>query len=409
MTSGFLKTLIERFNMLWFVMALGLGGTSVAGFAVLNFAFPRPEGMKGLVSAEQLGPFAQSLGGAHAALYEYLRVHIAAFGVLHLVALAFVFSLFFAWRQKHSKLYAELREDTTRNAVTIAPALALGMTFNVLLSGGVFYSPWIRDNMQQLMGAALGFWGLLFAYTMLLALQIQKTYLERGFDVLKMHFGWLLIPFALAMSGVSGSGIAALAEDETIAKGAFLISLVPFTMAAFLALVKLVSIFRSQYRLGRPERIEFLPSFFVIIPLTTLLAITLYRYGHFFDHHFEGHLPAAYYSLVTAGAWAFQLWYLALGLLLLGAYFKNNLFSMKYFDESQWSLICPMVALAVLGAFVYKTTFSHPFILAAVGVFLVVDVVVIAWLASRQYMALVFRSKEREEGPALTESSAKVL
>jgi uncharacterized membrane protein YidH (DUF202 family) len=40
MTSGFFKTLVERFNMLWFVMALGLGGTSVAGFAVLNFAFP---------------------------------------------------------------------------------------------------------------------------------------------------------------------------------------------------------------------------------------------------------------------------------------------------------------------------------------------------------------------------------
>lgn len=407
MTSGFVKTLIERFNMLWFVMALGLGGTSVAGFAVLNFTFPRPEGLKGLVSAEQLGPFVQSLGGSHATLYEYLRVHIAAFGVLHLIALAFVFTLFFSWRQKHPKLYAELREDTTRNAVTIAPALALGMTFNVLLSGGVFYSPWIRDNMQQLMGPALGFWGVLFAYTMFLALRIQKTYLEKGFDVLKMHFGWLLIPFALAMSSVSGSGIAALAADETIAKGAFLLSLIPFTMAAFLALVKLVSIFRSQYRLGRPERIEFLPSFFVIIPLTTLLSITLYRYGHFFHHHFEGHIPAAYDSFVTAGAWAFQLWYLALGLLLLGAYFKNNLFSMKYFDESQWSLICPMVALAVLGAFVYKTTFPHPIVLAAVGVFLVADVVVIAWLASRQYMALVSRSREPREGLSLAESAAK--
>jgi len=404
MSSSIGKTLVDRFNMLWFVMALGLGGTSVAGFAVLNYAFPRPEGMKGLVSAGTLGPHAEQLGGTYQALFEYMRVHIAFFGVLHLAALALVFGLFLAWRRQFPERYLELREDTTRNAVTIAPALALGMTFNVFLVGGAFFSPWIHGNMQEVMGIALGVWGLLFVYTMFLALRIQKTYLDRGFDVLKMHFGWLLIPFALAMTAVSGSGIAALAHDPMIAKAAFLLSLMPFTMAGFLGLVKLVSVFRSQYRLGRPERIEFLPSFFIIIPIATLLAITLFRYGHFFDHQLAGHLPEAYYALVTAGGWAFQLWYLALGVLLLGAYFKNHLFSMKYFDESQWGLICPMVALAVLGTFVYKTVFPSPFVLAVIGVFLVTDVIVLAWIASRQYMALVLRTKdaaqEREDLPA---------
>jgi tellurite resistance protein TehA-like permease len=400
MTQGFLKTLVDRFNMLWFVMALGLGGTSVAGFAVLNYMFPRPDGMKGLVSAHILGPHAQSLGGSSQALFQYLQVHIAAFGLLHIAALALVFGLFVAWRRKHPERYRELRQDTTRNAVTIAPALALGMTFNVLLTGGAFYSPWVHGNMQQVMGLGLAIWGALFLYTMFLALRIQKTYLEKGFDVLKMHFGWLLIPFALAMTAVSGSGIAALAKDPMIAKAAFMLALIPFTMAGFLGLVKLVSVFRSQYRLGRPERIEFLPSFFVIIPIVTLLAITLFRFGHFFDHHYAGHLPQAYYVLVTAGGWAFQLWYLALGVVLLGAYFKNNLFSMKYFDESQWSLICPMVALSVLGTFVYKTTLSSPVVFAIVLLFTVLDVVVIAWIASRQYMALVSRSRERIEVPA---------
>ncbi len=400
MTHGFLKTLVDRFNMLWFVMALGLGGTSVAGFAVLNYTFPRPEGMKGLVSAHTLGPHAESLGGSALALFQYMQVHIATFGLLHIGALAFVFGLFVAWRRKHPERYRELRQDTTRNAVTIAPALALGMTFNVLLTGGAFYSPWVSTNLQQIMGLGLAVWFALFLYTMFLALRIQKTYLEKGFDVLKMHFGWLLIPFALAMTAVSGSGIAALAKDPLIAKAAFMLSLIPFTMAAFLGLVKLVSVFRSQYRLGRPERIEFLPSFFVIIPIVTLLAITLFRYGHFFDHQFGGHLPEGYYVLVTAGGWAFQLWYLALGVLLLGAYFKNNLFSMKYFDESQWSLICPMVALSVLGTFVYKTTLPSPMVFAIILLFTVLDVVVIAWIASRQYMALVSRSRERIDVPA---------
>lgn len=397
MSSGVFKTLVDRFNMLWFVMALGLGGTSVAGFAFLNYTFPRPEGMKGLVSAHTLGPHAAELGGVYQALYEYMRVHIVTFGVLHLAALGLVLGLFVAWRRSFPERYRELRSDTTRNAVTIAPALALGMTFNVFLVGGAFFSPWVHTNMQSIMGMALGVWALLFAYTMYLALQIQKAYLDKGFDVLKMHFGWLLIPFALGMTAVSGSGIAALAHDPLISKTAFLLSLMPFTMATFLTLVKLVSVFRSQYRLGRPERVEFLPSFFIIIPIVTLLAITVFRYGHFFDHQFEGHLPQAFFALTTAGGWAFQLWYLALGVLLLGAYFKNHLFSMKYFDESQWGLVCPMVALAVLGTFVYKTLLPHPAVLGAVGLFMVADVVVIAWLASRQYMALVSRTKEARQ------------
>jgi len=223
--------------------------------------------------------------------------------------------------------------------------------------------------------------------------------LETGFDVLKMHFGWLLQPFALAMLAVSGSGVAALAHDPMVSKAAFFLSLIPFTMAGFLLLVKLVSVFRSQYRLGKPDKVEFLPSFFIIIPIATLLAITLFRYGHFFDHQFGGHLPKAYFALVTAGAWAFELWYLVLGLFLLKGYMKNHLFNMRYFDESQWGLICPMVALSVLGAFVYKTLLPVPILQWTVFAFIVLDIFILAMLSVRQFRALVQRAKEDPDMP----------
>jgi hypothetical protein len=377
--------LAERFNLLWFIMTLGLGGTAIAGFAVLNYTFPRPEAAKGLAHLEMLNASVGAMDTGQRIVFEALRYHIASFSILHLVLLLFVGGLFIAWRRRHPEKYQALLSDNARNAVTIAPALAVGMSFNVALVGGYFYLPWVREHMQALMPYALAVWVLMLGYTMTLALQIQKAHLERGFDVLKMHFGWLLVPFALGMTAVSGAGVAALAHDPIIARTAFFLSLIPFSMASFLLLVKLLSIFRTQYRQGLSERIESLPSFFIVIPIVTLLAITVFRYGHFFDHHFTGtQLPEGFFALVTGLGWAFELWYLALGLVLLGGYLKNYLFNLNYFDESQWGLVCPMVAMSVLGAFVYKTLLPSPVVMWVSVAFLFLDIALIGWLAVRQ-------------------------
>lgn len=321
-------------------------------------------------------------------------------GALHLLALVFTFGLFFAWRRRYPDKYRALWADNTRNAVVIAPALAVGMTFNVALIGGYFYMPWMRENTQALMPYALGGWSLIFLYSMSTALRLQKRHLEQGFDVHSMHFGWLLIPFALGMTAVAGASVAALARSPTVAGTAFILSLIPFTMAGFLLLVKVISVFRSQYLKGLPQKIEFLPSFFIVIPIVTLLAISVFRFGHFFEHQLGGQLPGAFFAAVTASAWAFELWYVGLGLFLLGSYFRKHPFSMQYFDESQWGLICPMVAMSMLGAFVYKTLLPTPVMMGAVLGFLVLDVVVLTWIAVRQYRALMQRAREPALDPA---------
>ena len=117
-------------------------------------------------------------------------------------------------------------------------------------------------------------------------MRIQSRMLRRGFDVDKVHFGWLLISFALAMVAVSGAGIAALAQNPEIAGSAFFLSLVPFTMAFFLTLVKLFVLFKAHYHLGLPKKVEFLPSFLMVVPIVTLLTISLFRYGHYLDYAF---------------------------------------------------------------------------------------------------------------------------
>ena len=50
--ESFSEKLINKFNMLWFIMALGFGGTSVAGFAFLNNTLPRTTSYKGMLYLE---------------------------------------------------------------------------------------------------------------------------------------------------------------------------------------------------------------------------------------------------------------------------------------------------------------------------------------------------------------------
>lgn len=382
--TGFISNLIKNFNLLWFIMALGFGGTSVAGFAFLNYTIKRPPGLKGLISLDALNQFAPHLDPTTRALVSFFEYHIAAFGVLHLISICLVGLLFIAWRLKYPAAYRELLNDNTRNAAIITPALALGMTFNVFLVGGVFYFKPLKDNMQALMLPALLAWLLIWLYTMVTALRVQRRYLEKGFDVAKMHFGWLLQPFALAMTAVSGTGIAALGHDPVITYTAFYLSLVPFTMAVFMTVVKLVALFQSHYEAGLPTKVEFLPSMLIVVPILTLLSISLFRYGHFFDHQLKSHLPQAYFQIVTCGGWAFMSWYLVLGLMLLKRYLADHFFRRGYFDESQWGMICPMVAFAVLGAFVYKTTLPAWPVMTLIVAFMILDVVILLFILFKQ-------------------------
>ncbi len=386
--------LISRFNMLWFIMALGFGGTSIAGFAFLNNTMVRNPPFKGMLYLDKINEFSARMGGVCQTITGYMKIHMLLFGTLHIVALLGCTFLYVLWRRRHPQQYADLLNDTSRNSTLIAPVLAYGMAFNVFLVLGYVFVDWMRINVQLLMPYAAGVYGLLWLWTLATAIRLQAIALQKGFDVDKMHFGWLLIPFALGMTSVTGTGIAYLAHDG-LADIVFFLSTITFTMALFLLLVKVFSLFKSHYASGMPEKIEFLPSFFVVVPIITILTISLLRYGYYFQHKFHVILPEALFAVVATGGFALMTWYMILGLFLLRDYFKKYLFSMDYFDESQWGLICPMVAYAVLSTFVYKHGMAYSLTMGVTLVFMVLDVVILVSMIVRQYLKLrgVFNKK----------------
>jgi hypothetical protein len=379
------KGLTANFNLLWFIMSLGLGGTGVAGFAFLNYTIARTPDHKGLVHVELLSELLPRMSMGYNMLANYLTVHILVFGALHLLTLATALVMYNRWRKQHPEKYEAIAQTVSKAPLTVTPAVALGMSFNVMLVMGYFFVPWIRANMQEIMPVALAFWGGLWVYTMGHALRVQSLALREGCSAQHgLHFGWLLVPFALAMNAVGGAGIAALGTDPIVTKTAFFLSLITFSMAAILFLLKLFALFRHQYQIGQNKTVESMPTFFMVVPIITLLSITLFRYGHFAHNQLDAHMDKGYYALVTAGGWATMTWYLLLGLVLLKEYFTKHFFNFRYFDESQWGLVCPVVAYSVLGAFVYKTLLPSPLLLWFLASLIFLDVFIIASIGLRQ-------------------------
>ncbi len=333
----------KKFTPMVFLAPLGAGGISVAFFAYLNYIFEHGEG---LITYSQIH---EKFSGLNEIFFYAMDIGMFLFVFIHFWLMLKFSPPLFKWLK--SKSYKEFLENPLVHSGVLVPFVAIIMTMNVFLGSIRYFIPWMDNNLQALMIPGLIGWGLIWISLMRMEIKLLKISFEVGFDISKINFGWLLHSFTLAMLTVTGSGIAAMSKAAIPAHIAFSMLLVSGTMALFLLIVKSITIFRSYFEAsGLPDK-QFLPSILIVVPNITLLAITLFRLGHYFHNHLEAHVGKTYYTLVTMGAFAFETWYLAFGIALLSKYFRQNL--KNEFHVSQWGLICPFVAYGVIGMFVY--------------------------------------------------------
>ena len=335
---------MKKFSPLLFLASLGAGGISVMPFAFFNYTI---EFGKGLVDITKM-PYGE-ISLWQTVLYRILEGGMVTFTILHLV-LSVIFFIGLVKFVK-TKGYQDFIENPLSNAAILAPFISIAMTMNVFIGPVRYFIPSFAENLQMFMLPALIAWGLIWALLLRMEIKLLKTSFEKDFDVSKISFGWLLHPFALGMVTVTGTGIAALAQDVSVANTAAFMSLMSGTMGLFLFAVKLIALFKSHFAASSLPEKQFLPSFLIVVPSVTLYAISMFRFGHFLEHH-HGFEMGAYFLIVMVTAFAFETWYMLFGLALLKDYFKRHFF--KEFHVTQWGLICPMVAYTVLGSFVYK-------------------------------------------------------
>lgn len=354
----------NKFTPLAFLAALGAGGIAVSNFALINYTV---EHGKGLIQMSQTHALTS---GFIEKVYTALEINMALFTIIHLVLTIGLFVKLFSWMKARG--HKEMIGNTLTNSAVVAPFISAAMTMNVGIASIRYFVPGMANNLQAMMLPALIVWAAIWVLLLYVEIKLLKISIISEFDTSKLNFGWLLQPFALAMVTVTGAGIAALAKVAVIANIAAFMIMVSGTMGLFLLVIKLMTIFRTYFSgSGIPEK-QFLPSFLIVVPITTLYAISFFRFGHYLEHHQGAHL-GSFFMIVMTLAFAFETWYLLFGYVMLKNYFKNNL--RKEFHISQWGLICPLVAYSVLGAFVYKVFFAN-----SIMFYLVVTVIAISSL-----------------------------
>jgi hypothetical protein len=367
---------MKNFNPLSFLAAVGAGGVAIAPFVYFQYVLPHG---KGLTTLPQVMAVADTplLKGVYLSMISVMVI----FSLLHFVLTGNLVGKLMAF--KKSGEYKSYINDPQRNTSILALFTSLGMTFNVFIGVIRFFIPALQQNFQALMLPALIAWSILWLFLMRTEIKLLKTSFEKDFDLSKLSFGWLLHPFALGMVTVSGTGIAAMAHNPVVANIAAFMTFVSGSMGVFLLLVKLVSIFKSHFSMqGMPER-QFLPSFLIVIPITTLYAIAFFRLGHYFEHQFDVHLKM-YFTIVTTIPFAFQTWYFMFGLSMLKDYFKRDFFRKEYY-VTLWAFICPFIGYAVLGSFVYKLFIPNPVIHAVILASTFIAIVFYAFVGLRYF------------------------
>jgi tellurite resistance protein TehA-like permease len=335
----------NTFNLLIFLMPLGAGGISLIPFSFLQYTFFNGNGLVTLsdISFSTL-PFLHSL------LFYFLFFIMIIFTIIHLVLTVILTKHLITWIKE--KNYLNILYNPLINSSLLAPFISIIMSLNVFIGPIRFFIPSLSNNLQSFMFPALILWGIIWLFLMYLDLKLLSISFSHNFDISKINFGWLLHSFALGMLSVTGSGIAALSKNVDIAHVAAFMSLISASLGVFLLVVKLITLFKSHFEAkGLPEK-EFLPSFLIVIPNITLFAITFFRLGHYLEHIFNFNL-GPYFLVVILLSFVFEIWYLVFGLFLLKDYFKYHFFK-DNFHISQWGLICPIVAFAILGSFLYK-------------------------------------------------------
>lgn len=365
----------KKFTPLIFLASLGAGGIAVIPFTFMQYTLEHGEG---LITRAQL--WSQGFSGLLGLYYYSLEAIMIVFALIHFVLTFWFLKKLISWMKTNE--FREMSHNPLENSALLAPFISILMTMNLFIGPIRYFLPALSENFQSLFLPAMIFWSILFVAILWTEIYLLGISFKKGFDINKITFGWLLHPFLLSMLTVIGTGIAAMAKDSGIANAAAFMSMISGSMGIFLLLVKIIMIFKSHFAAEALPEKNFLPSFLIVIPNITLFSISAFRFGHFLERHHGFHM-GAYFYIVIGMAFAFEIWYLLFGLSLLFDYFKKNHF--KEFYVTQWGLICPFVAFAVLGTFAYNTIMPNIFIYSLIVLGMIASIVFYLELFFKQF------------------------
>ena len=361
MTDNLLK---EKYTPMYFLSALGAGGLSVSFFMYLMFLVPH----KGVPLATFDFVFPALLKG------NWLSF-ITAFSIVFIIGFAFFHFKLLFWNIKQYKAFKETPSyETLKNSnaevTLLAIPLTFAMTINVCFVLGAVFVPGLWSIVEYLFPFAL----IGFAATGYYALKIFVEYFSRiiskgDFDCTKNNnLSQMISIFAFSMVAVGFAAPGAMSHHIEINAIGIFGAIFFSAIAALLLVIKLILGFRNmlQYGIGA----EASPSLWIMIPILTLLGITMVRINFGLDHHFGQELANASLFTLTSLVLALQIIFGMLGFKVMKqiGYFEEFIHGEKKSPVS-FALICPGVAFMVFGMFFVNFGLTYNGVIAKYSIF----------------------------------------
>ena len=318
-----------KFTPLKFQAPLAAGGIALMAFNYLQFSVPHGQG---LIQLADILWARITLGQMVA--YFPLIVAMLVFMITNLI-LAFIFLRQLIGWVSNKKDFKIFINDPLINVGVFVPIASLAMTVNVIWGPLAFFFPQL--SAQAMMMPSLIFFGLVWTAFFLLEFKVLKTMFTQTFDLNKLNFIWLLDVFALGLVNLTGTGIASISSDKGIASIAAFASLFGLSIGMFLLITKLAYLIYMQIKFSRLPEKPILPAYFMVIPITCLYGLSLYRIMVYLQNYFLFDVKVLSFFLITF-SYAITIGWAVFTLYLLYDYFKKD-FIKSTFSAPQWAMV----------------------------------------------------------------------
>lgn len=323
--------LMMKFTPLKFQASLAAGGVALMPFNYLQFAVPHGKGLIKLSDFHWAG-----LTMGQITLYLPLIVIMLAFTVLNLFFTVIFLKGLIQWLANKEE-YNKFITNPLANIGIFAPIASLSMTANVIWGPLAFFVPQLSSNIQALMLPALFFFGFLWFMLLRMEFKVLKIWLTQSIDVSKLNFVWLLDVFAFGLVNLTGSGIAAISSNREIASIAAFGSTFTLSIGVFLFITKLAYLIYLQIKSSKLPDKPVLPAYFLVIPITCLFSLSLYRITMYLQTYFAFDVKVSSFFLITF-SYVITIGWGIFSVYLLSDYLKKD-FAKSEFSPPQWGMV----------------------------------------------------------------------
>lgn len=336
-----------KWSPLYLLAAVGQGGLAVSFFIYLMFWVKHPG---------QNVPIFEDIAAAFASgdivkkgMIVFAMAAIAYFVVMHYVSLVWNLRKFAAFRA--TPAYEALRKSNAETQLMAVP-LAFAMAINGGFVAGLVFVPGLWNIVEYLFPLAIAAFLLVGWYGMSIMGDFFGRVMSRGgFDCAKNNsFAQLLPAFAFGMIGVGLAAPASLSTVPVTVAVSYIASSFFIVASLMLVVANMVLGLRSMLENGVAD--EGAPTLWVIVPILTVIGIAFMRQAHGMHASFGVHSESADNFMLLTTLIVIQALFLLLGWRVLSEkrYFARYVFGAER-SAGSYALVCPFVAVSVLGHF----------------------------------------------------------